>query len=88
MASSYTLGRHYEKFVRDLLESGRYSSASEIMRDGLRALEEREEMRLAKIKALKSAIQDGVASGDAETLDMQAIKSEARRLNVKNDHGA
>ena len=33
MPSSYTLGDHYEKFVRELVESGRYNSASEVLRD-------------------------------------------------------
>lgn len=78
MASSYTLGAHYENFIRDLLASGRYSSASEIIRDGLRALEEREQVRAAKLQALKAAIDEGFASGESESMDMDAIKSEAR----------
>ncbi|WEZ82883.1 type II toxin-antitoxin system ParD family antitoxin [Rhizobium sp. 32-5/1] len=88
MASSYTLGAHYEGFVRELLASGRYSSASEIMRDGLRALEEREQVRALKLKELKAAIDDGFASGEAEVLDMEAIKSEARSSLTKPAHGA
>ncbi len=79
MASSYTLGAHYEGFIRDLLASGRYASASEIMRDGLRALEEREQFRAAKLQALKAAIDEGFASGESAPMDMDAIKSEARQ---------
>ena len=48
MASSYTLGTHYETFIRDLLATGRYASASEVVRDGLRLLEDREKQREAK----------------------------------------
>lgn len=45
MASSYTLGNHCETSVRDLLAGGRYASASEVVRDGLRC------SRIAKINA-------------------------------------
>lgn len=79
MPSSYTLGAHYERFVRDLVASGRYASASEVMRDGLRLVEEREQMRAAKLEALRRDIREGLESGPAEPLDMAAIKAEGRR---------
>ena len=63
MPSSYNIGSHYEALVRELVESGRYASASEVMRDGLRLLEEREEQRQAKLAALRQAIQEGIDSG-------------------------
>ena len=63
MPSSYTLGEHYDKFVRELVSSGRYSSASEVMRDGLRLLEDREKERAAKLEWLRNAIQEGIDSG-------------------------
>ncbi len=78
MPSSYTLGGHFEGFVRNLVDSGRYTSASEVMRDGLRLLEEQEHLKTAKLEALRAAIQEGLNSGPAELLDMAAIKSEAR----------
>ncbi len=79
MPSSYTLGDHYEDFVRRLVGSGRYSSASEVMRDGLRLLEEREETRQAKLAALRQAIDEGVTSGAPEPHDMASVKADARR---------
>lgn len=79
MPSSYTLGAHYEAFVRALVESGRYASASEVMRDGLRLVEEREQVREAKLAALKRDIEEGLASGPAGPLDMDEIKKEGRR---------
>lgn len=79
MPSSYTLGAHYERFVRDLVASGRYASASEVMRDGLRLVEEREQMRAAKLEALRRDIREGLESGPAEPLDVAAIKAEGRR---------
>lgn len=78
MPSSYTLGNHYETFVRDLLATGRYASASEVLRDGLRLLEDREKQREAKIAALREAIQEGLESGSASPLNMDAIKRRAR----------
>jgi antitoxin ParD1/3/4 len=85
MASSYTLGNHYETFVRDLLASGRYASASEIVRDGLRLLEDREALREAKLAGLRAAIQAGLESGSATPLDIDGIKIRARAGRAKSD---
>ena len=87
MATSYSIGEHFEGFIESLLESGRYSTASEVMREGLRLLEEREERRKAKLEALHAEIQKGFDSGPAEEVgDMFArIKAEGRkRLAAKN----
>jgi antitoxin ParD1/3/4 len=45
MPSSYTLGRRFEALVKELVDSGRYNNASEVLRDGLRLLEDREKLR-------------------------------------------
>jgi antitoxin ParD1/3/4 len=87
MASSYSIGDHFERLIQSLIESGRYSTASEVMREGLRLLEEREERRRAKLEALRTEIQKGFDSGPAEEVgDMfERIKSEGRkRLAAKN----
>ena len=80
MPSSYTVGDHYETFVRDLVSTGRYSSASEVLRDGLRLLEEREQLREIKLKALREAIQEGLDSRSYEPWDVEEIKAEGRRI--------
>ena len=85
MASSYTLGNHYEAFVRDLLATGRYASASEVLRDGLRLLEDREKQREAKLAALKDAIREGLESGAPTPFDVEAVKARARSGWVKAD---
>ena len=85
MASSYTLGNHFETLVRDLLATGRYASASEVVRDGLRLLEDREKQREAKIAALRDAIREGLESGSPAPLDVDAIKARARAERAKTD---
>jgi antitoxin ParD1/3/4 len=87
MTTSYSIGKHFEGFIESLIESGRYSTASEVMREGLRLIEEREARRNAKLEALRAEIQKGFDSGPAEEVgDMFArIKSEGRkRLAAKN----
>jgi antitoxin ParD1/3/4 len=63
MPSSYAIGSHFERFVKKQIESGRYSSASEVIRDALRLLEEQEELRQAQIQNLRGKIQEGINSG-------------------------
>jgi antitoxin ParD1/3/4 len=79
MPSSYTLGKHFERFIGSLVKSGRYASASEVMRDSLRLLEEREKLREARLASLRHEIAAGLESGPGESLDMEAIKAEARK---------
>lgn len=73
--TSISLGDHFEGFISKQIESGRYGSASEVVRASLRLLEEHEQ----KIGTLRQALIDGENSGDAGELDMNDIKSKARR---------
>ena len=83
MATSYTIGKHFEDMIEDLLASGRYSTASEIMREGLRLVEEREQRRKVKLEALRAEIQKGLDSGPMEEVDisewMESIKQRGRQ---------
>ena len=63
MPSSYVIGEHFESFIKEQIQQGRYASASEVIRDGLRSLEYREKFRAMKLEALRAEIQQGEDSG-------------------------
>ncbi len=63
MPSSYAIGEHFEQFIRQQVDGGRYASASEVVRDALRLLEQEEERRAAALRALRDEVRKGVASG-------------------------
>ena len=83
MATSYSIGKHFEGLIESLIESGRYSTASEVMREGLRLVEEREERRKMKLEALRAEIQKGFASRPMEEVDLsewiEGIKTRGRQ---------
>ncbi len=60
--TSVTLGEHFDQFINQQLNSGRYGSASEVVRAGLRALEDQE----TKIMNLRNMLVEGENSGVAE----------------------
>lgn len=53
------LSEHQQHLVETLVKSGRYQNASEVLREGLRLVEERERMATVKLKALKQAARQG-----------------------------
>jgi antitoxin ParD1/3/4 len=72
--TSITLGDHFTGFVEAQIASGRFSSASEVVRAGLRLLEEHE----VKLKALRDALEEGERSGPAEAFDFDAFLARKR----------
>lgn len=60
--TSVTLGEHFDQFINQQLKSGRYGSASEVVRAGLRALEDQE----TKILNLRNMLVEGENSGIAD----------------------
>lgn len=72
--TSVTLGDHFLHFVDEQVESGRYGSTSDVVRAGLRLLEERE----THLEALRAALIDGETSGPAAPLDLEKFLAAKR----------
>jgi antitoxin ParD1/3/4 len=85
MTLNVSLTPHLEEFIHQTVSSGRYQSASEMVRTALRLLEEREQERLAKLEWLRREIQKGLDSGPATPLDMDEIKRMGRERLPKAD---
>jgi antitoxin ParD1/3/4 len=77
--TSVALGEHFSRFIDAQLSHGRYGSASEVVRAGLRLLEEQE----LRVIALREALVQGEESGRAESFDSNAFLAEMHRR-----HGA
>ena len=69
--TSFILGNHFEEFIASQVQGGRYASASEVIRDGLRLVEERTQA----LAALKAQLDAGVDSGVAEDFCWDAVRS-------------
>jgi len=78
--TSISLGDYFEQFVQSRISEGRFKNVSEVIRAGLRLLEEEEN----KAIALRSAIQEGIDSGIANDFEpkrhLESLKAE-RELN-------
>ena len=79
--TSISLGPHFENFIATMLDAGGYKNASEIIRAGLRLLEEREQ----KIELLKHALEEGVNSGFVNNFDpekhLEKLQKAKRKIN-------
>jgi antitoxin ParD1/3/4 len=79
--TSISLGNHFDSFIQSRISTGRFKNASEVVRAGLRLLEDEEN----KILALREAIQEGIDSGIAYDFDP---KSHLEKLKAnKNLNG-
>jgi antitoxin ParD1/3/4 len=86
MTMNVNLSPQLEAMVKAKVASGRYTSASEVVREALRLMEQQDQLRVLQLQQLRRDIQDGLASGEAETWTPKAIKGEgSRRLGVHDD---
>lgn len=79
--TSISLGNYFESFVKSQITEGRNENASEVIRAGLRLLEEREN----RVQALRNAIQEGIDSGINENFDADEFLKELKaRKHAQN----
>ena len=76
----FNIGEHFSNFIDEQVKEGRYSSAGDVVRAGLRLLEEQE----AKLAALRAALTEGEQSGASTPFDFEAFigRKRAARSSV------
>jgi antitoxin ParD1/3/4 len=82
MTMNVSLTRALEDFVNRKVSSGRYSSASEVVREALRLLDDKDRVREAQLAELREDVQKGVRqleTGAAGPMDIEQVKKRARQ---------
>ena len=89
MPTSVALSPHFESFVKQQVSTGRFNNVSEVVRAGLRLLEDQEQAHTLKLQELRAAIQAGAASGPgtpaAEVFDRLEAKYTAAGASSRAD---
>ena len=80
--TSISLGEHFGAFIAQQISQGRYGSASEVVRAGLRQLEEHE----TQLATLRAALEDGESSGASTSFDVDAFLK-AKRQKIAGSTG-
>ena len=82
MGMNVNLTPQLEEMVRSKVNSGMYTSASEVVREALRLMEEKDRVREAKLDELRREVKKGLESGPSEPWDAAALKKKARARHV------
>jgi antitoxin ParD1/3/4 len=82
--TSVIIGDHFGEFIERQVSEGRYASASDVVRAGLRLLEERE----MKIEALRAALIEGEQSGASTPFDVEEFISRKRQRKRRGSKAA
>jgi antitoxin ParD1/3/4 len=82
MPTSVALSPHLESFVKQQVSSGRFNNVSEVVRAGLRLLEDQEQLKTLKQQELRFSIEAGTASGSGVKADTVFERLERKYRNV------
>ncbi len=82
MTTNVNLSPQLENMVRQKVASGRYASVSEVVREALRLLEERDQLHDLKLESLRKDIRDGMNSGPSAPWNSSDIKKAGRALHA------
>jgi antitoxin ParD1/3/4 len=84
MGMNINLTPHLEGMVRQKVDSGLYTSASEVVREALRLMDEQDNLRAAKLEQLRQDIRAGLESGPAADWSPDQVKREGRAKRQGN----
>lgn len=89
MGMNVNLTPQLEEMVRRKVASGLYTSASEVVREALRLMDEQDQVRAARLQQLRNDIREGLESGESEAWDPEQVKQQgrARRAAAKKAEG-
>jgi len=80
------LSPQLDEMVRQKVASGLYTSASEVVREALRLMEQQDCIRAAKLDQLRLDIREGINSGESTSWDPEEIKQEGRKLRANSSN--
>ncbi len=85
MPTSVALSPHFESFIQEQVKSGRYNNASEVVRAGLRLLEDQNTRAKMQHEEMRAAIAAGLASGPGRSADavFDRLETKYRKLTGK-----
>jgi antitoxin ParD1/3/4 len=79
MTMNINLTPQLEELVRQKVSSGRYTSASEVVREALRLMEEQDRLRAMKLEQLRRDIREGLESGPPTSWNVEEMKRDGRK---------
>ena len=88
MGMNVNLTPQLEDLVRAKVNSGMYTSASEVVREALRLMDEQDRLRQVKLEDLRREIRNGLNSGKSEPWDLAALKTKARSARATKSTSA
>ena len=88
MGMNVNLTPQLEDMVRQKVDSGLYSSASEVVREALRLMDEKDRLQAAKLSQLRKDIQEGWDSGPAVAWNVEAVKRDGRARRASGKRAA